>query len=584
MKKIIQLILILFLAVALVGCVKEKPKDPSEWNEPSKPNPEEPNDVIARTKLLLLDKENNYIELLNCEATQITMDTKIYKYINEQKEVASLDDLLIGMDNLYVKAKGKIVKELIIGESAFNRIRVGIRKSIANIADISTLYHDSITITVNSDTTLRKYDNSGLLKIKGGTPITFTYANNYIRFYVGKVLYLSDKRIIIDEAQNEITLNSISRGVGVPTYSGNLEISIHDNKLLLINDVLMEDYLKKVVPSEMPASWNIEALKAQAVAARTYAYREIYNRKYLEYGYVVDDSESSQVYNNQKEQVSTTQAVNETKGITMFYDNEPIVAYYYSSSSGLTGNGNEVWIENKVIDDIPYLHGKNFTNISVDVTNEKSVLDFYKTIKIDAPSANSSNFRWLITMNKEQLRETLNINLPKMVKGNETSYPIYQDGEWVVKDFPSDTGTIIDINVCERGTSGVVVALEIVAENVRFRIYNQYNIRFTIRPKDCSSTVVKYNSNGYNDTYVSSSNNPSILTSGYFALEWNNDELSFYGGGSGHGVGMCQYSANYFANNGVAYRDILSSFYDNINFVDTSKTTSTIKDYDKLFD
>lgn len=584
MKKIIQLILIFFLTVALVGCVKEKPQDPSEWNEPPKPNPEEPNDVIARTKLLLLDKENNYIELLNCEATQITMDTKIYKYINEQKEVASLDDLLIGMDNLYVKAKGKIVKELIIGESAFNRIRVGIRKSIANIADISTLYHDSITITVNSDTTLRKYDNSGSLKIKGGTSITFTYANNYIRFYVGKVLYLSDKRIIIDEAQNEITLDSISRGVGVPTYAGNLEISIHDNKLLLTNDVLMEDYLKKVVPSEMPASWNIEALKAQAVAARTYAYREIYNRKYLEYGYVVDDSESSQVYNNQKEQVSTTQAVNETKGITMFYDNEPIVAYYYSSSSGLTGNGNEVWIENKVIDDIPYLHGKNFTNISVDVTDEKSVLDFYKTIKIDAPSANSSNFRWLITMNKEQLRETLNINLPKMVKGNETSYPIYQDGEWVVKDFPSDIGTIIDINVCERGTSGVVVALEIVAENVRFRIYNQYNIRFTIRPKDCSSSVVKYNSNGYNDTYVSSSNNPSILTSGYFALEWNNDELSFYGGGSGHGVGMCQYSANYFANNGVAYRDILSSFYDNINFVDTSKTTSTIKDYDKLFD
>lgn len=584
MKKFSHIILLFLLIFCLMGCndVPDTPDTPTIPNTPCVP--EEPNEMIAHTKLLLLDQENNYIELLNCEATTISKNTKISRYVNEKLVDAGLDDLMIGMDNLYVKSKGKEILHLIIdNECAFNRIRVGIRKSINNIADINTLYHDTITILINSDTTLRTYDNSKVFSIKQGTSLTFSNQNKKIVCYIGKILYSFDKRIIIDEAQNEMTVSSISRGVGIPSYSGNLEISIHDNKLLLTNDVLMEDYLTKVVPSEMPSSWNIEALKAQAVAARTYAYREIYNRKFMSYGYVVDDSESSQVYNNQKAQSSSTRAVNETKGITMFYDNEPIIAYYYSCSSGLTGNGNEVWIQDKVIEDIPYLHGKNLTDKEVDVSDENSVLDFYKTIKMSAPSASSSNFRWLIQMNRDQLQETLNINLPLMVKGNESSYPILKDGKWQVSEFPSDIGKIKDIFVSERGASGVVVSLEIVAENVTFRIYNQYNIRFTIRPKDVSSTVYKYNSNGYNDTYQSTSKNPSILTSGYFALEWNGDVLSFYGGGSGHGVGMCQYSANYYGNNGYTFKRILSVFYDNVEMIDTSKTYTVIKDFGKLF-
>lgn len=586
MKKIFYFIFIIIITFGLVACSdnKETPEIPFGPTLRSSISQNEPNDIIAHTKLLLLDIKNNYIELLNCEATEITSKTKINRYKNGAKEKASVDDLMIGMDNLYVKTKGKFVEEIIIDDNfAFNRIRVGIRQSINNIADVNTLYHDSITISVNSDTTLRTYDNSAKMNIKGGSVLTFLYRNEAIKFYVNKVLYSSIKRIIIDESQNEMTVNSISRGIGNPSYGGNLEISIHNNKLLLTNDVLMENYLTKVVPSEMPSSWNIEALKAQAIAARTYAYREIYNKKFLDYGYVVDDSESSQVYNNQSAQSSSTQAVNQTKGLTMFYDNEPIVAYYYSCSSGLTGNGNEVWIQNKIIDDIPYLHGKNLTNLTVDTSDEASVLNFYKTIRVDAPSKSSTNFRWLIEMNKEQLRETLNINIPLMVKGNETSYPIYQNGEWIVGTFPSDIGEIENIFVSERGTSGVVVSLEVVAKNVRFRIYNQYNIRFTIRPKDCSTTVTKYNANGNSDSYTSTSNNPSILTSGYFALEWNDDVLSFYGGGSGHGVGMCQYSANYYGQNGLGCKDILLTFYDNVNFIDTSSTYQIIKDYDKLF-
>ena len=80
----------------------------------------------------------------------------------------------------------------------------------------------------------------------------------------------------------------------------------------MINELYLEDYLKKVVPSEMPASYEKEALKTQAVCARTYAYRQIQGNTYGAYGADVDDSTSFQVYNNTQTNERTDQAVDET--------------------------------------------------------------------------------------------------------------------------------------------------------------------------------------------------------------------------------------------------------------------------------
>ena len=315
------------------------------------------------------------MELLNLSATKLTENTNIKKIVNGEIIEAGYDDLYIGMNNLYVKTKNnEIVEEILIdNEPIFNRMRVAIRKTITNISDINTLYHDSVSIYVSSNTKIKTYDGTQECEVRANTTLTFFVNDNRIVFYNGKVLNISSKRIILEESEKPVRISSISRGSNL-NYEGNIELSIVDGRLLVINDLLMEDYLKKVVPSEMPASWNMEALKSQAVAARTYAYKEIYNKKYLEYGYIVDDSESSQVYNNSNEQQSTNQAVAETKGITMFCENEPIVAYYYSSSSGLCGKGNEVWISDKVIEDIPYLQGGNTTDKDVDTSSEKILL------------------------------------------------------------------------------------------------------------------------------------------------------------------------------------------------------------------
>ena len=534
------------------------------------------------TTLLLLDTKNNYIELSDHTATKLTKDTVIKKLVGTNVVEASYSDLYIGMNNLYIKTNGDIVEQILIdNDPVFNRMRVAIRKSIANISDKSTLYHDTFNIELTSSTTIKVYDGTKDWKIAPSS-LEFSVIDNKIAFYNGNKLITSEKRIVIQDTSDPIKITSISRN-SKQLYEGNIELSLVNGRLLVVNDLLMEDYLKKVVPSEMPASWNIEALKAQAVAARTFAYKEIYGRTYRASGYIVDDSENSQVYNNYNDTDATNRAVNETKGMTMFYNNSPINAYFYSNNGGLGSKANEVWITNGVTSNVAYLQGGNFTNKSVNTSSESSMLSFFKTINMTATDGNSSDFRWLITMTKEQLRKTLNTNLKAMGASNNKSYPILENGKWVTKSFPSDIGTINNIFVSERGSSGVVISLQIEASNVTFRIYNQYNIRFTIRPDDCGSNTTLYRTKANTSSYTSTTTNPSTLKSGFFALEWNGNNLSFYGGGWGHGVGMSQYGANYYASQGKNYREILGIYFKNVELIDTSSEYEPLDDYEKYF-
>ena len=252
------------------------------------------------TKLYLLDVDNNYIELKDCPTTTINERCQIYKKIGENLEEASFDDLYSGMENIYVKydKNGGIYKILIDGEPVFPRIRVAIRKSIDNISDNKTLYHDKITIFFEEEATITDSTGKKIVTIPRQTEVPFNDQMYVISFVINKVNQTISDKIFL-ESKGNMKITSINRALGNPIYSGTLEIKSVAEGLLLINEVLMEDYLRKVVPSEMPSSWEMEALKAQSIAARTYAYREIYNRTYIDKGYVVDDSESSQVYNNQ---------------------------------------------------------------------------------------------------------------------------------------------------------------------------------------------------------------------------------------------------------------------------------------------
>ncbi|MCQ2738655.1 MAG: SpoIID/LytB domain-containing protein [bacterium] len=125
-------------------------------------------------------------------------------------------------------------------------------------------------------------------------------------------------------------------------YRGHLQLYNDGVGLTVINDVPIEDYLQGVVPSEMPPSWNHEAHKAQAIAARSYALANLGKR--AKYGYDLKDTPEDQAYGGASaETPNTNDAVEETKGVVLIYNGKIIPAYYSASAGGQTRSSSQVW-------------------------------------------------------------------------------------------------------------------------------------------------------------------------------------------------------------------------------------------------
>ena len=149
--------------------------------------------------------------------------------------------------------------------------------------------------------------------------------------------------------------------VGQKRFPGKLNLFVLDSEILVVNVLGIEKYLSSVVGSEMPAKWPLEALKAQAIASRTYALKQKGNNLFD-----IDSTQKNQVYNGLESRTyKTIRAVKSTRSLVLTYKNKLINALFHSSSGGMTENSQDVW-KNKY----PYL---------------SSVKDFDK---------NNPKFRW----------------------------------------------------------------------------------------------------------------------------------------------------------------------------------------------
>ncbi|RKD22067.1 hypothetical protein BEP19_13420 [Ammoniphilus oxalaticus] len=133
-------------------------------------------------------------------------------------------------------------------------------------------------------------------------------------------------------------LNQVIKINGKP-YLGQMTFSLENGSIIRpINTLPIEDYLKGVVPNEMPASWELEALKAQSIAARTYAVRRA--------GQLIDDTVNYQVYNGFQWNERTSRAVDETKGQVLMHNGALIDALYSSSNGGMIEASGSLWHPN----------------------------------------------------------------------------------------------------------------------------------------------------------------------------------------------------------------------------------------------
>jgi len=173
----------------------------------------------------------------------------------------------------------------------------------------------------------------------------------FILKVASQVLFVNENAV----NTNEIVLNSQSpirvvSGKYDKTVRGSLKIELQNGKLTAINIIDIESYLQSVVPSESYPTWPLETLKAQAIAARTYALYQIEHRKNWSYDMV--DNEGDQVYGGvNREHSRCTYAVQQTKGRVLIKNDLPILAMYSANSGGFTASAKAIFnLPNK-----PYL-------------------------------------------------------------------------------------------------------------------------------------------------------------------------------------------------------------------------------------
>lgn len=242
------------------------------------------------------------------------------------------------LQRYYADTKLKNIKSI---NGQTDRIRVGIMNS-----GFTTLNHTKVSLF--SLGTLKIKSKDGTVNVNPKTSVEFVVKDGYTQVIVQNKVRLKTKNYISISSNRMISVTNIKRNVKKykhPTYRGEFEIRLAQGgkSLNLINEIKIEEYLLQVVPSEMPQSFGLEALKVQAIAARTYAAKDILRDRYAKQGFHIVDSTQSQVYNNLDENELSAQGVKSTKDLILIHEGKPIDAKYYSTSSGFNSNAHNVW-------------------------------------------------------------------------------------------------------------------------------------------------------------------------------------------------------------------------------------------------
>lgn len=334
-------------------------------------------------------------------------------------------------------------------------------------------------------------------------------------------------------------------------YHGAFELVKTNNGYFnLVNLIEVEDYLKGVVPNEMPVHFGLEALKAQSVAARNYV---LSPRVKASPNYDVVDSVASQVYfGANTERPLSNQAVNETEGIVALYDWNLILAQYSSTAGGYTESFGNAFSDPTTKEfpskDKPYLKAKPDILSQPPLNTEEAAAAYYKS-KPDSYDVRSSYFRWTREWNADELKKILESTLASQ---SATGFvkPVFNKGDKL--------GNILELKVLRRGESGKIIEMEVITDNNTYKVYKELVVRRLIT-KDGkalpSANVVFENTKDENGNLVS---------------------VKAFGGGFGHGVGMSQYGAGFMATElKLPFTKILKHYYSGISLTTKPVIIST---------
>ncbi len=365
--------------------------------------------------------------------------------------------------------------------------------------------NDSILLTMNQDSILIKQSNLSRI-------------NKY------KNIFLTS-----DFENQTLTIKNVPYGIGWwwegiedRVYEGEIEISINENeKFDVIITLPLERYLCGVVPYEIGNDAPIEALKSQVIAARSETVSALISGKYKGINFDLCADVECQVFaGNNKRTSETDKAVEDTKGLSLFYGDEVIGAYYASNCGGISEDVENVWPERS--GPVPYWssHFDSNEKLNYDPKNKpdewiKSNPDVYcnPNLHPELPEWSKKNFRWQVEMTNAELSDNLN----------------------EIKSI----GELEEIKIIERGNSGRIIKALFIGDNDSLELNSELDIRKIKKPPFRSSCFV-----------VKKIIDDSLKT-----------KYMFDGAGWGHGVGMCQSGAVGRAFSGQNYVQILKHYF-----------------------
>lgn len=359
--------------------------------------------------------------------------------------------------------------------------------------------------------------NGKVVFLKSGNPIS----NLSLEISPEKPVYISSKSgIIFFEGKQ---------------YRGNIGLfpDLSKKGMTAINELNLEEYLYGVIPLEMAPSWPMEALKAQAVAARTFA---VYNiNKWAKYGFDLTANSSDQVYGGYDcESPRTNQAVELTRGEIIYYKDKPVLAFFHSNSGGFTEDFKDWYTQ-----ELPYLKSKKdlFSEEVADVWEKnfsfEELGNYLKTMGFDPGDITD-----FIISERSSTGRVKKVII-KGTKGEKS----FSSNE--IRNLLSLKSTLFEVNK------------NITTERQIYAITG--NGIFSLNGFDASDKVYIESKNGKNS--LSDLLNIYIMGKDTINKLEAASGIKIIGRGWGHGIGMSQWGARVMAEKGYNYKDILSFYY-----------------------
>lgn len=302
---------------------------------------------------------------------------------------------------------------------------------------------------------------------------------------------------------------------GPPAIPDPIRLRLPDGAIC---SIAMEEYLKSVVPAEMPASWHLEALKAQAIAARTYAASYV-----ATYGSICSTT-ACQAWDPTRRHARSDAAVDTTRGQLMLYRGGMIWSYYSSTCGGQTSTSPD--------DASAYCRAVRCSSdqTAQDLSSEAAAASFWGGAPTSYCSA-SSLYRWSSSVSRVEQEAILNRYLAE-----------------------NRLGTLRELTVTARNTSGKVTSLRVVGSGGTWTATSETTVRSILR-----------------SSLESSSRPAATLVVGF-----DGTTVTVRGGGFGHGIGLCQYGAKGLADAGRDYAAILRHYYSDIELQMVSLSSTPV--------